>query len=336
MTDVSNLDDLAAAIKLSAGPAIKAYTSAQAAATQSQELDIRDALARIAALEDSEPAPPPPPPPPPPTYTYRFATFNSATDKVTGCLNRFPPTYSWWVPGSAEGAAWPKGGGVFPITHGTYGPGFRLVVTDEMLYGNAAQNTGPRDSNLVRVAVEPKNRASFPAGNPLESPVSGTTHEWAATYMYPGGVTWPNKNYESMWSLFGTHNNINAVYHHLFHRVSNGAHNYYLAWQHAPPTESPPQTYIWTQIQGPTWAPGDYHSLRWQVRWSDPGVPNGFIKAWTSINGGPEQQWANVLNIPTKLASFQSCYAAGHFGIRANLGNPRLTMDVHNLRVLIH
>lgn len=272
------------------------------------------------------------PPPPPTSYTYRFATFDPATDKITGTLNRFTPSYSWWVPGTPEGTLWPSGGGIFPETHPTYGPGFRMVVTNEMLYGNAT--AGPKDSNIIRAAVEPKNQSFFPPGNPLEVPVSGTTHEWKATYSFGGGP-WANGNYESMWEMFATHNNINSVYHHLFHRVSGGVHNYYLAWQHAPPTESPPQTYIWTQIQGPTWNAGDFHTIRWQIRWSDPGVANGFIKAWTSVNGGPEVQWANVLNIPTKLSSFQSAYAAGHFGIRAPLGLPPLEMKVYNLGVTI-
>lgn len=57
MTDVSRLDDLANAISKSS-PAIKAYAQAQAAASQSQELDIQKAL--------TEPGPEGPPGPPGP------------------------------------------------------------------------------------------------------------------------------------------------------------------------------------------------------------------------------------------------------------------------------
>jgi hypothetical protein len=83
MTDVSNLDNLAAAIQNSSAK-IKAYAQAQAAATQSQETaiqgllsanqsqeakingllsDMNGVLARVQALEDAQdPSPPPPPP----------------------------------------------------------------------------------------------------------------------------------------------------------------------------------------------------------------------------------------------------------------------------------
>jgi hypothetical protein len=67
MTDVSNLDNLAAAIQSSSAK-IKAYAQAQAAATQSQEVDIQKALAlqaqidaldaRLDALENPNPPPP--------------------------------------------------------------------------------------------------------------------------------------------------------------------------------------------------------------------------------------------------------------------------------------
>lgn len=50
MTDVSNLSTLAAKIS-SSSPAIRAYAIAQAAATVSQENDLRALLARVAALE---------------------------------------------------------------------------------------------------------------------------------------------------------------------------------------------------------------------------------------------------------------------------------------------
>jgi len=56
MTDVSNLDDLAAKIA-SSSPNIRNYAVAQAKATQSQETEIRSLAARVTALE--KPAPPP-------------------------------------------------------------------------------------------------------------------------------------------------------------------------------------------------------------------------------------------------------------------------------------
>ncbi len=51
MTDVSNLDDLAGKVASGKYPNIAAYAKAQAAATQSQELEIRRLAAEIAALQ---------------------------------------------------------------------------------------------------------------------------------------------------------------------------------------------------------------------------------------------------------------------------------------------
>ncbi len=51
MTDVSNLDDLAAKVASGKYPSIAAYAAAQAKATQSQELEIRKLTDEIAALK---------------------------------------------------------------------------------------------------------------------------------------------------------------------------------------------------------------------------------------------------------------------------------------------
>lgn len=66
MTDTDNLDDLAAAISKSS-PKIRDYAIAQAAATQSQEAEIRALTGRVTVLEEGSSEPPPPPPPPPPS-----------------------------------------------------------------------------------------------------------------------------------------------------------------------------------------------------------------------------------------------------------------------------
>ncbi len=51
MTDVSTLDDLAAAVASGKYPNVAAYAAAQARATQSQELELRRLAAEVAALK---------------------------------------------------------------------------------------------------------------------------------------------------------------------------------------------------------------------------------------------------------------------------------------------
>ena len=66
MTDVANLDDLALLISQQGSPKVRDYARAQAAATQSQEAEIRQLDARLDTLEG-------PPPPPPATKPVNLA-----------------------------------------------------------------------------------------------------------------------------------------------------------------------------------------------------------------------------------------------------------------------
>jgi len=111
MTDTDNLDDLANAIPKSS-PKIRAYAVAQAAASQSQELDIRDALSRIAALEvpSPEPEPEPQPEPEPPSPIAYPASY------YTGPLgqNNILPTkrgaflITWGISMPSGSMEWPE------------------------------------------------------------------------------------------------------------------------------------------------------------------------------------------------------------------------------------
>lgn len=280
-------------------------------------------------------APPPPPPPPPPsTYTHRFATYDPVTDDVTGTYNRFSPAGTWWVPGTPEGNPWPQGGGIFPVTHATYGPGFRYVTTDEMLYLAAGS-----DSVIARNAVQ--TNPDFPD---LRYPVSGSVHTWETTIMRPSGVTWPNKIYEAVVGMGFTHNSspsggpINTVGHHLYLDVNTNfpGFNYYVGRQYLTSTVSPPTADIWTRTGCPIpFNADEYHSIRWQIKWSDPGVANGFMKAWTSVNGGAYTQWLDAQNVVTKLSTFVEAYFNGHCSIRAARTAPPLTLYAYNMRVTI-
>lgn len=93
MTDVSNLDNLAAAISGSSTK-IRNYAIAQAAATQAQEADFQGKIAaldaRLDALEAPEPPPPPPPPPPDPTrYVYKLGTSFGGNTSDTGWVRQY-------------------------------------------------------------------------------------------------------------------------------------------------------------------------------------------------------------------------------------------------------
>lgn len=277
------------------------------------------------------------PEPEPSDYTYRFATYNPATDKVTGCLSRFQPTFSWWVPGTPEvGTPWPDGGGIHEVTHPTYGPGFKLVSVDGMLYPQPPYNNP--DSINCRNAVDPKS-AVFGGDTRLRNPVPGSTHAWEGTYMRPPGQTWPaNTQHESLWEMFATCNGFSNVFHHLF--LSNGRHapgfKYYFGRQVLTPTESPTSKYLWVRHVCPIeFAPGEYHTIRWQIKWSNPGQNNGFFRAQTSVNGGPFQQWLDLTNIDTTQPTFQSCYGAAQVGLRAPLNSGPLSFHVYNLGVKI-
>lgn len=270
-----------------------------------------------------------PPPPPPPAYTYRFATYNSDTDKIWGVLNRFQGSPHWWVPGTPGGTPWPSGGGIFPVTHGTYGPGFQFITTDEMLY---VAGSGINCRNAVDPSI-------FGGDTRLERPVYGSTHTWEGTFMRPSGYSWPaGEQHESLWEMFATHAGFDAVYHHLF--LSNGAwapgFKYYLGLQKLAPTESPPQSNLWDRHVCPIpFNEDEHHTIRWQIKWSSPGVANGFVKAWTSVEGGPFQQWLDLPNFVTKLSSFQRCYGLAQTGLRAPLGGGPISFFAYNLGVTI-
>lgn len=262
-------------------------------------------------------------------YTYRFATFNPSTDKITGCLNRFQPSYSWWVPGSPEGTPWPDGGGIHPVSHPTYGPGFNLVVTDDMLYGNVAAGTGPKDSNLVRFASE-----TGLVDERLRVPATGSKHTWKTTIMRPSGFTWRNEQYESVWEVPMTAAGSNNVGHHIY--LQKDYHwpgfSYYFGHQWG---SGPLGGVYWTRHNCPIpFNADEYHSLRWEILWSDVGQANGAIKCWTSVNGGPEQQWLNLTNVVTKPPQFSQIYQM-YVNIRTDLGNPTHSLHVHNMQVKI-
>lgn len=277
----------------------------------------------------------PPTTPPPLGFTYRFASYNTATDKITGCLSRFQPTYSWWIPGTPEvGTPWPDDGGIHPITHPIYGPGFRLVTVDGMTYPPAPN----QDSINCRNAVDPASSV-FGGDTRLRNPVPGSTHAWEGVFMRPSGFSWPaNTQHESLWEMFAICNGFSNVYHHLF--MSNNRHapgfKYYFGRQVLMPTESPTKTYLWVRHVCPIeFAPDEYHKIRWQIKWSNPGVANGSFKAQTSLDGGPFQQWLDLNNIDTTTPSFQRCYGAAQVGLRAPLGSGPLSYHVHNLGVAI-
>lgn len=272
------------------------------------------------------------PPPTPSGYTHRFATFNPSTDKVTGTLNRFPPSYSWWIPGTPEGSPWPKGGGIFPINHAVYGPGFNMIVTDEMLYGQQPPGTvGPKDSNIVRFVGEPRL-----VDERLRRPVPGTTHTWEVTIMRPSGYTWfASDQYEGIWAN-GTNSGFGAaVGHHLY--LQNNYHFPGFTYYFGRLTGAGPLggTYWQRHNSGIPFNVNEYHTIRWEFLWSNPGVANGYIKAWTSVSGGPFQQWLNVTNVPTLMSGFVENY--NQFStLRYDLGRPPMSLHWHNLRVLIH
>lgn len=274
---------------------------------------------------------------PPTAHTYRFATYNPSTDKITGCLSRFQPNFSWWVPGTPEvGTPWPEGGGIHEISHPTYGPGFKIVSVNGMQYPQPPYNS-PNSINC-RNAVDPSS-SIFGGDTRLRNPVSGSTHSWETTVMRPSGQTWPsNQQHESLWEMFATCNGFSNVYHHLF--LSNGRHapgfKYYFGRQTLTPTESPTLKYLWTVHVCPIeFAPDEYHTIRWQIKWSNPGVANGFFRAQTSVNGGPFQPWLDLNNIDTKQPTFQSCYGAAQVGLRAPLNSGPLSYHIYNLRVTI-
>lgn len=274
---------------------------------------------------------PDPPPPEPDTYTYRFATFNTSTDKITGCLNRFPPTYSWWVPGTAERSPWPKGGGIFPVFHAQHGPGLNLLLTDEMLYGNVAAGTGPKDSNVVRYVMEPNL-----IDERLRVPAAGSIHTWECTIMRPPG-TWPNGFYECVWEQ-GTDNGYGAnVGHHIFLN-NNGRFpgwSYYFGRQNG---SGPLGGTYWQFYNAPVpFNAGEYHTIRWEFKWTAPGVPDGYLKTWIGVDGGAMQPWLDLQNIATQISGFKQHYTQ-MVTIRTPrnvLTHPNLSLHVHNMRVKI-
>lgn len=264
-------------------------------------------------------------------YTYRFATFNPSTDKVTGCLNRFQPSYSWWVPGGASGTPWPQGGGIYPVNHATHGPGLELRLTDEMLYGNVAAGTGPKDSNVVRFVGE-----SNKIDERLRVPAAGSIHTWECTIMRPAG-TWPSGPYECVWEQ-GTDNGYGQnVGHHIF--LNNNAHfpgfTYYFGRQ----TGSGPLggTY-WQRYNAPVpFNAGEYHTIRWEFKWTAPGVANGYLKTWIGVNGAPLTPWLDLQNIATQVAGFKQHYT--HMVTirtpRNVMDHPALSLHIYNMKVKI-
>lgn len=232
---------------------------------------------------------------PPTAYTYRFATFDPVTDKIDGCLNRFnnPTLGYWWVVGTAEGPAWPKGGGIFPIST-PYGSGFSLVCDPDLIY------QGTQDSRVVRFQIDPDKPAQF--STPI--PFLGSTHRWEWTWRRPSAGNpsgWPSGVFlEGM--FFGTRvGGAASVGNHLY--IDNN-------WQQAGPLHY----YVGRQTSINTWSrthcpiPFDadqYHSIKWEIKHSL-GM-DGYMNAWTDIGAG-YQQWMGYSG-PTQAPGFQSVYS---------------------------
>jgi hypothetical protein len=223
------------------------------------------------------------PPAPPSTYTYRFATFNTATDKITGTLNRFNyPPYFWWVPGSAEppnlaGATlWPDRGGLWPIST-AYGPGIEIRCTDDMIYPGVLSYP----SRLARLAIEPNKTAQFPT--PL--PFRGRTHIWEWTWMWPSAGNpggWVSNAliegfYMGAYSAAGPQ----AVFHHMYLKTSGSNLTYYMGRSNF--TISNGQGWILSQ-SNITFPPDTYHHLKWEIKFSD--ASDGYMRAYTDTGSG--------------------------------------------------
>jgi hypothetical protein len=256
----------------------------------------------------------------PSPYTYRFATFDPTIDRIDGCLNRFdnPDNSYWWVPGTPEGPAWAKGGGIFPLTHPTYGPGFSLVCDPQMTYQGAG------DSRVVRFQIDPDKPSIFPT--PI--PIAGATHDWEWTWMRPGNQQpWPQGVYlEGMY--FGTTVSGQAsVGAHLYldnNWQKPGPFHYYVARQSAHNT--------WERFHCPiAFDQDEYHAIRWRTKWSTGA--DGRMEAWTSVDGQPSEKWCDYSG-PTLPFGFQGVYSIGQ-DIRLPLVGSTQTLHWLNHRLTL-
>lgn len=259
------------------------------------------------------------------TYTYRFATFDTTTDKITGTLNRFnyPTNAYWWVPGSPEppnlpGASlWAQGGGIFPIAT-PYGPGLRLVCDPDMNY----QGESPQTTRVCRFVMDPADTSRFPTGVPY----IGQTHTWEWTWM------WPSAGNLSGWAQAliegfvtgNTFEGVASVGHHLYlQATAGGGLTYYMGRQVGIGNYSP-------TASGITFAPDTYHHLKFELRYSRGS--DGFLRAYTDTGSG-YVQWANFSGATVPPGSW-SVYAH-MFDIRPPRGSWTNTLHWINHRLTI-
>lgn len=231
-----------------------------------------------------------PPPDPPAEYTYRWATFNPATDIITGCINRSNEhdNDNWWVPGTPlTGDPWEDNGGLWEITHPTYGPGFELRCTKSMVY------PVPLDTRIIRFMEE--------------SPpwfVRGATLQWDWTWMWPSADN-PG-GWSSQWmtgeglTIANYVNGIATVGHHLFFDKSVFST---LGYRFGRCTSNQQWVFTFCPFEFPA---DTYHHMRVVMKVTD--ASNGFIHVFTDRGSGFEQ-WVNYSG-PTFPLNFSMPY--GH------------------------
>lgn len=229
--------------------------------------------------------------PPEINYTYRFASFDTVDDAISGTLNRFQPAYSWWVPGLAEGTPWADNGGCHEIVHPTYGPGIRLRVTNEMIY--PSPNFDSKLARFVWKSNEP--------GRPAIENFQGQEHIWEWTWMWPsagnpGGWCQTHNAGEGLTFATTTSGAGSQVGHHLF--FDRGASPLRVRFGRYLGGSS------WNFSFGPIFQPDTYVHNRIEIKWTS--ASDGYIRVYTDSGSG-YQQWVNYSGVT--LPSNQNVWA---------------------------
>jgi Polysaccharide lyase len=118
-------------------------------------------------VDTVQPPPSPPPPPPPPSVVAIDSFCDTTTPWGQNLINRWYTVLgdNPWYACNSTGTPWPDGGGMWEIST-PYGPGFRMIATDEMKVLSGGK------------------RAQIADIGHLVGPV-GSTEDWSGKMMFP-------------------------------------------------------------------------------------------------------------------------------------------------------